>query len=328
MKKTKIAIGCIVQWYEVEMHTEYVQSVINAIDYYDKNEVIVDLCFYLSQNMERVDANQITSEELLNKFKSTEQLLIDNNINYNINYHTEDKIYTIADYRREFNENYCDKVEVLMWGESDALIPQQAFSVLNSLHLQVKEKTPKYISFFGSCKMWDDSWKVLEHPDFTDKEYMSGPEHTDKWWSTWYTTSIEEMNAINDKTEDLQIVIPPRHKVNGCGLVVSSEVIKAGVNIPRSIMLVHEDTAFMNMTNKLLGNVPQYILKNLLLVHNRHHPRKRMYVLDENVNMNSSEKRESRNWYKRIFDMDNINCSKLFTQHTAFTWDDVKLNEE
>ena len=69
MKKTKIAIGCIVQWYEVEMHTEYVQSVINAIDYYDKNEVIVDLCFYLSQNMERVDANQITSEELLNKFK-------------------------------------------------------------------------------------------------------------------------------------------------------------------------------------------------------------------------------------------------------------------
>ena len=29
-----------------------------------------------------------------------------------------------------------------------------------------------------------------------------------------------------------------------------------------------------------------------------------------------------------IFDMDNNNCSKLFTQHTAFTWDDVKLNEE
>ena len=30
-------------------------------------------------------------------------------------------------------------------------------------------------------------------------------------------------------------------------------------------------------TNKVLGNIPQYVIKNILLVHNRKHPNKRMY---------------------------------------------------
>ena len=34
MNKPTIAIGCIVQWYEVEMFTEYLASVINSINYY------------------------------------------------------------------------------------------------------------------------------------------------------------------------------------------------------------------------------------------------------------------------------------------------------
>ena len=33
MNKPTIAIGCIVQWYEVEMFTEYLESVINSINY-------------------------------------------------------------------------------------------------------------------------------------------------------------------------------------------------------------------------------------------------------------------------------------------------------
>ena len=32
------------------------------------------------------------------------------------------------------------------------------------------------------------------------------------------------------------------HKFNGCGLVISSEVIKSGANIPRGMFFVHEDT--------------------------------------------------------------------------------------
>ena len=52
MSKPKIAIGCIVQWYEVEMYMEYLQSIVNAIKYSNSiDNVFVDLCFYLSENI-------------------------------------------------------------------------------------------------------------------------------------------------------------------------------------------------------------------------------------------------------------------------------------
>ena len=50
--------------------------------------------------------------------------------------------------------------------------------------------------------MWDDSWKVLEHPEFTDKPYysMDTPEDTklaeSSPWSIRYTMSQEEMTRL------------------------------------------------------------------------------------------------------------------------------------
>jgi hypothetical protein len=43
-------------------------------------------------------------------------------------------LVTIADYRREFNEKYCNDVDVLVWGESDMLVPKQMFNILHDLH--------------------------------------------------------------------------------------------------------------------------------------------------------------------------------------------------
>ena len=47
---------------------------------------------------------------------------------------------------------YCDDVEILMWGESDSLIPRQTFQVLDYLHNEVKEETPKYVGFSSLVK--------------------------------------------------------------------------------------------------------------------------------------------------------------------------------
>jgi translation initiation factor 1 (eIF-1/SUI1) len=42
--KNKFAIGCLVQWYEIELIGEYLQSVKNALDIIENKEnVIVDL---------------------------------------------------------------------------------------------------------------------------------------------------------------------------------------------------------------------------------------------------------------------------------------------
>ena len=48
----KFAIGCLVQWYEIEIVEEYLQSLKNALDIIDNKEnVIIYLYFYFVQKL-------------------------------------------------------------------------------------------------------------------------------------------------------------------------------------------------------------------------------------------------------------------------------------
>ena len=312
--KTKFAIGCLVQWYEAEIIEEYVESLKEAIKQY-KGEVLVDFMVCINQDLEKC-----INEEQLELCRVNIGLKI-----MDVRFKTTftKKLVTVADYRRQFNEKYCELVDVLMWGESDALIPKQTFNILDNLHqMSLQNNNPKYLAFFGTCKMWDQSWEILEHPDFAVKPFIEND--YDNWWSLKYTMTKEEMNKINEKTEDLEVLIAPQHKFNGCGLVVSSEVIKSGVNIPRSVFFVHEDTSFMLMTQKILGNIPQYIIKNILLVHNRNHPKKRMYIKGERKDGTMNEKRRSNGWYIKANKMSEQNCYNIFNpNYKSFTWKEV-----
>jgi len=314
--KTKFAIGCLVQWFECDIIEEYVDSLKDAIEAYD-GQVIVDFTIVGNQDLEKC----ISEQQMKQCIGKIDRICNMGNVRYT------DDLHTIADYRRIFNADYCDQVDVLLWGESDALLPKQTFGILDNLHqMSLQNNNPKYLAFFGTCKMWDDSWKPLEHPDFTDKPFYSEPEDfkPDHWWSLRYTMSKEEMNKINDKTDELDVRIMPQHKFNGCGLVISSEVIRAGANIPKSVFFVHEDSAFMWITNKLLGNIPQYVIKNILLVHNRNHPNKRMYVTGERTDGTMNEKRRSNDWYVKANQMSEQNYVNLFNpNYKSFTWEDV-----
>ena len=288
----KFAIGCLIQWYEIELIEEYLQSVKNAIDIIDNKEnIVIDLYFNCSQALEKTDEEQITISEIKDKYYELLNKLFgyDEDTNslvgcdYNISSVIDenfDGLYTIANYRRDFNDEYCTKTDVLMWGETDALIPRQTFQILDSLHGSVKDKTPKYVGFFSTCKMWDESWLPIEHNEFTDKPFVDGD--TENWWSLRYNMNIDEMNSFNDKVEKLDIRVINQYKFNGCGLVMSSDVVKSGVNIPNSSFFIHEDTAFMLQLQRLFGGeIPQYVIKNILLVHNRKHTKKRSYVKGE-----------------------------------------------
>ncbi len=318
--KTKFAIGCLIQWYECDIIEEYLDSLYEAIDQYD-GEVILDFAITWYDKLEECESHQ-TQVQCLYKIRNALQ----DRKYFGLKEHHH-VFYTIADYRREFNDKYCDKADVLMWGESDALIPRQTFTILDNLHKQsLLNKHPKYLAFFGTCKMWDNTWKPLEHPDFTDKPFYDSPKDftPDQWWSLRYTMTKDEMNKINDKTDELDVKIMPQHKFNGCGLVISSEVIRAGVNIPKSVFFVHEDSAFMMMTNKVLGNIPQYVIKNILLVHNRNHPKKRMYIKGERKDGTMNEKRRSNEWYTKANKMCEENYINLFNpSYKPWTWEDV-----
>ena len=320
--QNKFAIGCLVQWYEIEILEEYVQSVRNALDIIDRwhrKNVIVHFTLVTNQQLEKIK-DEVSMKDIEKRFidimkkdaKPQRKCF---------RYDIKDSLHTIADYRREFNERFCQEADVLMWGETDSLIPRQTFQILDNLHNNVKDSTPKYVSFFGTCKMWDESWKVVEHTDFTDKPHIDND--YDNWWSLKYTMSLDEMYDINSKVEDLDVQVLDQHKFNGCGLVISSDVIKSGVNIPRSVFFVHEDTAFMMMIRKVLGNIPQYQIKNILLVHNRNHPKKRMYVSGERLDGTMNEKRRSNDWYVKANKMSEQNTYSLFNNQRIFTWDDV-----
>lgn len=319
MKKTKFAIGCLVQWYELDIISSYTESLQAAIQAYD-GEIIVDVVVSMNQDLEKTSLSEDDfwklEEKIYDVFKNS--LGINN---YQIR--STESLYTIADYRREFNEKYCDKVDVLIWGESDMLVPMPMFIVLDSIHQLQSNKTPKYIATFAGCKMWDESWKELEHPEFTNFNHSDSKED---WWSLNYDMSLEEMNSFNDKVTELDVRVVQPHKFNGCGLVISSEVIKSGVNIPKAAFFVHEDSAMMIMTQKVLGDIPQYHFKNILMVHNRKHKDKRNYISGETGNT-VGQKRNSNKWYTVANQMCEQNIYNMFNpNYKSFTWDDVWKN--
>ena len=311
--KTKFAIGCLVQWYECDIIEEYVDSLKDAIEAYD-GQVIVDFTIVGNQDLEKC-----TSEEQMNKcIDKIESICNFGNVRYT------DDLETIADYRRLFNTNYCDDVDVLIWGESDAILPKQMFIILNNLHkTSLQNNNPKYLAFFGICKMWDDSWKPLEHPDFTDKPFIEMD--TENWWSLRYNMAQQEMDLINNQVDELDIQQTNQLKFNGCGLVISSEVIRSGVNIPKSVFFVHEDTAFMN--NCLIhfrNQLPQYIIKNILLVHNRKLPNKRMYIKGQDEQDGDMTKmRKQQYWFPNADKMSQKNAFNTTEQGYTYSWDDV-----
>jgi hypothetical protein len=321
--KTKFAIGCLIQWYEIDMISEYVDSLKDAVISYD-GEIYIDINFVMNQDLEKSTMTQSEMDDaklkVYNMFLDLQKLrdgiLVFTNYSKNI--------YTIADYRRDFNNKFCDSVDVLVWGESDMIVPKQMFTSLDLLHQEQSSITPKYIATFAICKMWDDSWKQIEHPDFTNKPFIEGDDKN--WWNIPYTMTKDEMNSFNDKVINLELKLIKPHKFNGCGLAISSEIIKTGVNIPKSVFFIHEDTAFMIFLQKMLPNVPQYHFSNILLVHNRKNPNKRKHVVGENIYLTSEldKKRKSHNWYLKANKMCSDNCYNLFnTNFKSYTWQDV-----
>ena len=67
--KNKIAIGCLVQWYEIKLVGEYLQSLRNAIDFIDNSDsVFIDICFNVSEKLEKLDTDVISMDDIKKQF--------------------------------------------------------------------------------------------------------------------------------------------------------------------------------------------------------------------------------------------------------------------
>ena len=322
----KYIIGTHVMFYEVEMISEFVESVYDAVNQVNnRDNITIDFLFNLSEYFEKIDTNQISIKEIKIKFINQVEYLRSTGVNVRYNfYENNDKMYGIGCYRRDLNYKNCDDYDFIIWGESDCLIPREFFSSLENISSYADENNVnRYITTFAIRKMWDQTWSILEHNDFSNSNFYNDI-YNDLGWKTdkssiWYTMSINEMNEINSKANELDIIISKEPKFDGSLLVISSDLIRSGVNIPHACYACGEDASFEKMCKIIMGNsYIQFIVKNILKVHNRLHPKKREYVVGEKEFENVKQKRKSNNKWQKFHKICEHNLYALGENQTKF----------
>ena len=285
LKKT-YTIGCLVMFYEIEMLDEYVQSIINmGKNFSNRENVTLHFCWNTQEYLESVDREITSKTALTKKFDRTIKKLIEENFNVVIDYKdNEDDFHNIAQYRRELNHNYCEKSDFVIWGETDSLFPAEGFDIIETVSEYADSNDiGRYVLTFGYRKNWDSSWDVVTHEKFENVQYIDEAEWmmNNEASSKSYMT-IDRMNEINSEAGEYDIRVLNTPKFDGSCVVISSDLIKSGVNIPHALTHCAEDTSFGEMAKIIMGDAYcQFVIKNILRVHNRRHPRKRMYIAGE-----------------------------------------------
>jgi len=340
MKLTKkYALGVLVQFYEIEMFkTDYIDGLLNMLkDIENPENITFDFVYNLREDFEKIDTDAILLKEdsvhngyLYKEFyKATAKI---EKLGSKVNHQIFDLTYgdppAIAWYRRDFNYRYADKVDFLMWGETDSVFPSQTFEAIEQISTYAEQnKICRYVISFAYRKMWDAGWKAIEHPEFTNVVF----EDTDEWnlhnpASEKCYMSIKQMNELNERysKDGYDIISLNEPKFDGSCVVFSSDLIKMGVNIPHALLMSGEDTSFAVAAKQMLGdNYIQFHIKNLLRIHNRRHPKKRMYVKNENNPQGFCGTKDKGMWWTVLVQWSKENLNNLYNPQFKFhTWDE------
>jgi hypothetical protein len=272
-------------FYEVVIYEEYIDGLINLLSTVNnKNNVYIDLCFNVSEKIEKIDTTKVSKDALITLFYVGVDRLYEigmTNIVARVIDDVDD-FYFHADYRRDLNYNYCNKVDYVMHGETDSFFPKEAFRALEGIYdYATSAGIHRHVVCFADRKMWDSSWDATVHEKFINHVYDDGPDGHLNPNQAKSRMSIDEMNAINSEIEQLEIINIQYPKIDGSCLVLSSDLIKFGVNVP-SCLIYNDDHGVSIMIDKLCKDTyVQFICKNLLKVHARRHPKKRLFVMNE-----------------------------------------------
>ena len=322
----RYVIGTHVMWFEIEMYNDFINGMVNLLETVENKEnVTIDLCFNMLEHFEKVVWDKIKKHELMIKFKKGVATL--ESMGYIVNQEIKDgdEFYFHADYRRDLNYNYCKKVDYVVWGETDSFFPREAFQVIEALSRYTDEQNiHRYLLSFSDRKMWDSSWDPLVHVDYREVEFIDDDKGHLNPNQAKSPMAIDVMNEINAKANgefDFGMIRQP--KISGACLVLSSDLIKSGVNIP-PCLLYNDDEGLSIMAYKLMNqNYIQFVCENVLHVHARRHPKKRMYVLNED-NPHSFINQKN-NDFQTFLKMSRENINTLVSGQGKFKeYDDLK----
>ncbi len=321
----KYVIGTHVMFFEIEMYKDFIDGMVNLLETVENKEnVTIDLCFNMSEILEKIDRDIVDEEYLQAQFFDGVHTIEDLGYKVNTRVVKEDDFYFHTDYRRDLNYNYCKKVDYVMWGETDSFFPREAFEAIETLAQHTDEQNiHRYLLSFADRKMWDSSWDALVHNDYVNHTFVNDDKQHLNENQAKSPLSIEKMNEINVKAKEFDFTYINYPKISGACLVLSADLIKFGVNIP-PCLLYNDDEGLSIMSKKLLGqNFMQFVCKNLLHVHARRHPQKRLYVLDED-NPNSFEDKKNSKFYK-LKNMSQQNIQSLINGNNKFyEYEDLK----
>ena len=321
----KYVIGTHVMFFEIDMYSDFIDGLVNLLETVDNKEnVTIDLCFNMNEILEKIDYNKTGHMELVDKFYNGVDTIKELGYKVKTRIVGIGEFYFHADYRRDLNYNYCKEVDYVMWGETDSFFPREAFEAIETLSKYTDEQNiHRYLLSFADRKMWDASWDPLVHPKYENIEFVDDDEQHLNPNQAKSPMSIEKMNEINSETKEFDFTYINQPKISGASLVISSDLIKSGVNIP-PCMLYNDDHGLSIMAEKLCGqNFIQFICKNLLHVHARRHPEKRLYVKNEN-NPNSFEDKKTDN-FSILKGLSDKNIQSLFDGGNKFyEYNDLK----
>jgi len=324
--KNKYVFGNLLMAYEVKMLEEHLRSCSNMLKDIENTENITFLyCInfqeYLEKFIEPLEINA-TISQLLHQFKheiGNAKLILEwkcspNTVMSEYNGNT-DKFYNIASFRRDLCYNWCNEVDMVLWSETDSLWPQQTLELLDGLHDHVKDVTPKYIVNFADRRLWDNSFAPI-HPMFTesifidDQDWQFNDESSGKAYM-----SLERMNEINQQQSQAMVEAFTEPRFDGSCVGFSSDLLKSGCNIPHGLLHNSEDVSLGIIAKKLLGdNFIQYCFHNILHVHNRRHPHKRSFILNEDNPKGLCTAADKGDWWVELETKSKYNLDRLFKQ--------------
>lgn len=329
--KNKYVFGCHVMFYEIEMLPEYLMSIqLAASNILNKENITCHIDFNVQTYLECVDTEQISISEIHNKLNDACRTYMEDGVNLVVNLiDMSMPFYNIAQHRRDMNSKYCEVVDYVVWGETDSMFPAEYFYVMEGASEFAKSnKLNRYIVSFADRKNWDSSWDVITHPMFENETYIDTPEWIiNNIASSKSYMTYDQMCEINALATEYDLRILNEPKFDGSCLTISSQLILSGANIPIGITHCGEDTSFGVIAKRILGNsYCQFLIKNILRVHNRRHPKKRMYIQDEENPMGFVGKQKG-DWWDILENTSKHNLGILCdSQDRLITIDEVLLN--
>jgi hypothetical protein len=242
--QNKIVVGTLVQFYEMGMLPELIDAYMKMLESIENPEnVTFHFCFSTQEFLEKIDWEYFKAKYshiyIWNDVESIERIFLEivESEFYKNKYRSiyqfktnQDEFYNIAKYRRELCQDWCEKADIIVFGESDTLLGSKSLELIDILHENVKNTTPKYVANFAGRLNWDNSWAKITHPRFRSVKYEETDEFifnniaSEKSYMTY--AQMEEINNI--PLDEIDVVSFDVPKADGAGLIISSDLIRSG----------------------------------------------------------------------------------------------------